>query len=74
MHSNIISANNNYRLGLLHIKYSHLRKEITVCADYERKNAKTSKLNFVYRLKLCRLVDEMDIELSQILDATIIKK
>lgn len=65
---------NTIRLTTLYKKYSHLRKEITVCADYERKNVKTSKLNFVHRLKLCRLVDEMDIELSQILDATIIKK
>ena len=73
MHSSIISVN-SYRLGLLHIKYSNLQREITVCADQERRSAKTSKLNFVRRLKLARLVREMDSELTEILSSTLVSK
>ena len=75
MHSSIISDNvNSYRLGLLHIKYSNLQREITVCADQERRSVKTSKLNFVRRLKLGRLVREMDSELTEILSLTLVNK
>ena len=64
----------SYRLGLLHIKYSNLRREITFCADQERRSVKTSKLNYVHRLKLSRLVREMDSELTEILSSTLVNK
>ena len=69
-----ILAINTTRLTTMYKKYSQLRKEITACTYNERRNDKTSKTNFFYCLKLDRLVREMDLELTEILDATIIKK